>query len=74
MADAALRIYAEDHPALSHRLRAKLAARATELAGQVSGGYALDWPDYKERVGIIKGLIEAVQLCEADEKLLNGER
>lgn len=74
MADRALRLYAEDHPALARTLKAKLRKRAEELSAQVAAGFALDWPDYKQRTGTIKGLVEAIELCEAQEDEQDGDR
>jgi len=34
----------------------------------------LDCPDYKQRTGTIKGLIEAIELCEAQEYEQDGDR
>lgn len=67
-----IRLYAEDHPALALKLRAKLERRQTELFGGLT--VAQDWADYKERVGVIRGLQEAIDICEAEEKRLNGDR
>jgi hypothetical protein len=71
---SALRIYAEDHPALSRRIRDKFTKRIEELAGQLAAGNAETWEDYKERVGVIKGLMEAIAMCDVEDKRLNGER
>jgi hypothetical protein len=74
MADSAIRIYAEDHPALTRRIRDKFAKRCDELVGHLAAGNADDWADYKLRVGVIRGLREAIAMCDAEDKLLNGER
>jgi hypothetical protein len=70
----ALRIYAGDHPNLARGLRAKLLKAASDYSQQVADGCAQDWPDYKHRVGVIRGLREAIQACEIEEKKLDGER
>jgi hypothetical protein len=74
MADAALRIYAGDHPVLARSLRAKMLKTAAEYSQQIADGCAADWPDYKYRVGVIRGLREAIEACEIEEKNLNGDR
>lgn len=74
MADRAVRLYAEDHPALARTLRAKLEKRQVELGGQLMAGSVQDWPDYKQRLGVIRGLDEAIELCKAEEKSQDGDR
>jgi hypothetical protein len=71
---AGFRLYAEDHPALARTLRAKLEKRQVELGGQLMAGSAQDWPDYKQRLGVIRGLQEAIDLCADEEKSQNGDR
>lgn len=74
MADRAIRLYAEDHPALARTLRVKLEKRQLELASQMAAGSVQDWPDYKLRLGVIRGLQEAIDMCEAEEKSQDGDR
>lgn len=68
MAGDALRIFPVDHPAVARTLGAKLAKRRSEFAEQIALGNAEDFPDYRERVGFIRGLKEAIDLCEAVER------
>lgn len=70
----AVRLYAADHPVLARNLRAKLEKRRNELAVPVVEGVAQDWADYKGRVGVIKGLDEAIQICIAVENQMDGDR
>lgn len=70
----AVRLYAADHPVLARNLRAKLEKRRNELAVPVVEGVAQDWADYKHRIGVIKGLDEAIQQCIDVEHDLNGDR
>lgn len=69
----ALRIFAFDHPQLARSLRAKLKERQTELVIQVATGKAEDWGDYKERVGVIKGYQQSIDLAEQVERDYSGE-
>ena len=64
----ALSIFATESPYELRNLRTKIAARQSTLAGQLSSGCAQDWPDYRERVGVIKGLTEALQICDELQK------
>jgi len=68
----AVRLYAEDHPALAHKLKAKLEKRQEELLGNLI--VADDWADYKHRVGVLRGLQDAIDICEEQDKALNGDR
>lgn len=68
MADSALRLYAENHPALAGTLRVRLEARRSELIKQNGEGYSQDWSDYKHRAGVIQGLQDAIDICEQAEK------
>ena len=69
----ALRIFALDHPQVARSLRAKLKERQTALVIQVATGAAEDWGDYKERVGVIKGYKEAIDLAEQVERDYSGD-
>ena len=69
----ALRIFALDHPQIARTLRGKLKERQTALVIQVATGSAEDWGDYKERVGVIKGFKEAIDLAEAIEREHSGD-
>lgn len=62
-----------DDPRLAHSLRARLEARKLELAEPIVQGFPKDYPDYRERVGMIKGLTEAIAECAATERELNGD-
>lgn len=68
----AVRLYAEDHPALARTLRAKLVKRQAEHIGALVS--AQDWPDYKYRLGQIRGFQEAIDICAEEEKSQNGDR
>lgn len=64
----ALSIFSTESPYELRNLRTKISSRMSQLAAQISSGSAQDWPDYKERVGVIKGLTEALNICEELEK------
>lgn len=68
MADEAFRTFAVDAPYAAQTIRTTLMKRYGELAEQIIAGYAKDWPDYRERVGVMRGLIEAVEICNDMEK------
>jgi hypothetical protein len=70
---SAVRLFAIEHPSLARGLRARLERRQQELVIAVGTGYAQDWADYKERVGVIKGLGEAIEQCKLAENELTGE-
>ena len=59
-----VRAYYGDDPRLAGRLEARLKQEINEYAGQLARGLADDWPDYKERVGVIKGLERAVEIAQ----------
>lgn len=68
---SAVRLFADDHPTLARTVKAKLVDRRSELGVQMAEGYASDWPDYNRRAGVIKGLNEAIEICEQAEKDLD---
>ena len=64
MNDPSFRSYLSDHPLLAANLPARIKKEQDERRLQVSEGYATDYADYRERIGVIKGLQVAIQLCE----------
>ena len=64
----ALTIFSTESPYELRNLRTKIESRISERGGQLAAGYAADWGNYKERVGVIKGLTEALGFCEELEK------
>lgn len=66
-----VRLYAEE----DHRLPARLAGSLKEQIAQkveaLSSGYALNFPEYRERVGELAGLRLALGICEQIEKQLS---
>lgn len=63
-----VRYFTPDQPALPRTLRGKLEARRVELIGLLADGGALDFADYKLRIGTIRGLDEATNICREAEK------
>lgn len=59
-----------DHPALNLKVSDRLQALMANYEHQLGGGNAKDWPDYKERVGVIRGLREAIDICSDVENEL----
>ena len=59
-----------DHPRMASTLAGRLEKRRLELQAQIANGNAEDWPDYKERVGVIRGLQEAIDIAKALEQEL----
>ena len=71
---SAVRLFAPDHPALAVTVRARLEKQRENQIEQMATGYAQEWGDYKQRVGIVKGLDEAIQICLTVEQELKSER
>ncbi len=65
-----IRLYPTDSPILPRTLRGRLEQRAAELIQALL--YAQDWADYRQRVGVIAGLGEAIEMCGQIEKDMNG--
>ncbi len=61
-------VFGLDDHRLPSTLRGKLSARVNELAGQLAAGNAQDWADYKERVGHLRGLGDAINICTEIER------
>jgi hypothetical protein len=62
----AVSFFAVDRPGASRTVRARLLKRQGELLGHLPG--ARSWDDFKERVGVIRGLGEAIDICETIDK------
>lgn len=63
---------------LPEALRAKVTAEIAERTRQLGTGMAADYPDYRERVGTIRGLLllneYLTELTEDDETTQRRER
>ena len=65
-----VREFAGDHRRLSLTLHKMLTeARAEQAAAIVKGG-PKDFPEYRNRIGVIEGLDIAIALCEQAQKQL----
>lgn len=64
----AFRTFALDPPYAVRTLRTELVSLKADAIMQLAEGYAIDWPDYKQRVGNIQGLSAGIALCERMEK------
>ena len=65
-----IRLFVPDNPILARTLRQKLELERNKLGQSIVLGFAADWPDYRERIGVIKGLNLAIELCLEAEKQL----
>ena len=58
-------------PNLTEALRSRLAVEIAEQSRQLANGAAADYPDYRERVGMLRGLRKldeiVTELTEDDE-------
>ena len=64
---SAVRLFAADHPALTNTVRPRVTALRAKLISECVGA-AEDWPDYKQRRGVIIGLEHALRICEEADK------
>lgn len=69
---SAVRFYTPEHPNLARGLRGKLMKERINLVAQLAEGNAQDWADYNKRVGVIRGLDNAIAACDETESELNG--
>lgn len=62
--------FVPDTPKLTRNLRGKLSEERLKRIEQLVG--AEDWPDFKQRLGAIRGLEIALKLCIETEQDLYG--
>lgn len=55
-------------PSSLPRLRDKIVQRKNELVMQIASGNSADWPDYKQRIGRLQGIDEALAIIDEMEK------
>lgn len=68
VSSGSVRFFIPDNATRARNLRNKLELRKAELSANIANGLAQDWPDYKLRVGEIRGISEAIDLCIQAEK------
>ena len=57
-------IYSLDHPQIARTARAHIVKRQQELSDQIVNGMVSSWEDYKQRVGHLQGLADALQIID----------
>lgn len=69
-------IYSLDHPEISRTARAHIIERRKELEEQLVNGMVSSWEDYRQRVGHLQGLTDALQIIDelAKEKDERGSK
>jgi hypothetical protein len=65
---AAFRTFAIEPPHQVRSIRKMLMARIDDMSIQIASPYVKDWADYKERLGMIEGLKQALEFCDEMEK------
>ena len=72
MSDAAgFHVYALDHPQHIRRIAVQITRMREEQMLQLASGVAKSFEDYRERIGRLKGLADALALCEDVEEELD---
>lgn len=66
---SAVRLYAPGHPMLAATLRSQLERRRKELLEELLN--AIDWGDFSERRGKVRGIDDAIQATLDVEVALN---
>lgn len=67
-----VRFYVDDDARLPKTVESQLKVLFSKQVDVVAGGYPQDWGQYKEAVGVIKGLNTAITICQEASKELNG--
>jgi hypothetical protein len=60
----AFSLYATESPYTVRSLRGKLMKRIGEYGAEIATGASPDWAHYRQRVGIVMGLKEALEILE----------
>lgn len=66
-----VRFYVDDDQRLPKTVESQLKLLLTKQIDMAAGGYPQDWGQYKEAVGVVKGLTTAIQVCQEANKELN---
>lgn len=61
---SAVKFFTYESPQVVKTLILKLEAAKLRESGNIARGLAQDWGDYRNRVGYIKGISEAIDICE----------
>ena len=64
-----VQFFTYDHPLLARTLKGKLELERKKLIEQAVE-FSADWPDYKQRLGMVMGLKTAIDICIEEEKKL----
>lgn len=70
---SAVHLLAFEHPGLAQSLRGKLIKLRADYAVQLSENSAQGIEDYRHRTGVIRGIKEAIEICEQLEQDLRGD-
>lgn len=73
MAQSAVSFFSLDNPRLSRTLKARLQEEIDRQAVLIISGNAPDYASYKERIGELRGLRQAIHICDELEKDLAKE-
>ena len=76
MAAEAFQVYATESPRLIRTFGQMLDAEIAKESAAVASGAAQDWGNYRERVGVIRGLTTALNILklEVDKEDRHGAR
>jgi len=66
-------LYVEEHRLLPMTLRRKLEALLEDKRNGLIGGLAKTFDEYRYRVGEVKGLSDAIAICQEVEKQLSPD-
>ena len=67
-----VRFFVDDDQRLPQTVASQLKLVRKKKVDELGGGYAQTFEDYKLRVGFIKGLEAAIEICEEAEKEFTG--
>lgn len=70
---APVRFYVDDDARLPNTVETQLKLILRERMKVVAGGYPVDWGQYREQVGFIKGLEQAIEACQEATKEFTGQ-
>jgi hypothetical protein len=62
------RVFALDHVQHIRTIRKQLESVRATNSEDILDGSVRDWADYRERIGFLKGIAEALRVCDEIEK------